>query len=114
MSWNAIVRGLSRTRVAGISPAAMPQNKQSATRKILTVAPPNGSTTYMVAVLRTPGAPPLGVHGPASAELPCHHNSSRSGGRGMRTPYGMGVGAVGSFKLRGAWWPGVKIRHDDR
>src|ERR1700685_366853 len=82
MSWNAIVRGLSRTRVAGISPAAMPQTKQSATRKILTVAPPNGSATYMVAVLRTPGAPPLGVHGPASAELACPHNSSPSGGRG--------------------------------
>src|ERR1700691_2058304 len=95
MSWNAIVRGLSRTRVAGISPAAMPQNKQSATRKILTVAPPNGSTTYMVAVLRTPGAPPLGVHGPASAELPCHHNSSRSGGRGDANSLRHGCGGGG-------------------
>ena len=109
-----MVRELSSTRVAGISPAAMPQNKQSATRKILTVALPNGLTTYMVAVLRTPGAPPLRVHGPASADFPCHHTRYAAGDAGMRTHYGMGVGAVGSFKPRGAWRPDAKIRHDAR
>jgi hypothetical protein len=65
ISRKAIVRGLAEIIVAGISLAAMPQNRQSGTQKILTCDRSGGRPTYMVALLRTHGAPPLWCNGPA-------------------------------------------------
>ena len=70
MSRNAIVRGLLDTMVAGMWPAAIPQNKQSGTPTILTCTGPATPLTYMVALLRTHGAPPLWCHGLARFWLP--------------------------------------------
>src|ERR1017187_8888411 len=61
MSRNATVRALSRTWRAGISPAAMPQNRQSATAPILSCGRLMLVPTYMVALLRTSAHHPSGA-----------------------------------------------------
>ena len=66
MSRNAIVLALLDTIVAGTSAAAIRQNKQSDTVKILSCAGSEKPPTYMVALLRTHDAPPLWCNGLAS------------------------------------------------
>jgi hypothetical protein len=106
MSENAMMRELSRTRVAGISPAAMLQNRQSATKPILTVAPPGGPLTYMVAVLRTLGAPPLLVHGPAPAGRSCREMRFSGGREDVNSAHehGCGGGGIVQTTRRVAGW----------
>jgi RNA polymerase sigma-70 factor (sigma-E family) len=99
MSRNAIVRGLLDTMVAGMSVAAMPQNRQSDTRKILTCTGRATPLTYIVALLRTHGAPPLWCSGPASIWLSVAQGLSHA--RALMRRHGWGVGGRG--RSRASW-----------
>src|SRR6266436_3173259 len=93
MSRNAIVRALLDTMVAGMSAAAMPQNRQLGTRKILTCTGPATPLTYMVALLRTHGAPPRWCNGPPESGFPSLGDESCAGAGAHAE---MGVGGSGS------------------
>jgi hypothetical protein len=111
-----MVRELSSTRVAGISPATILQNRQSATQPILTCGRPARCQTYMVALLRTLGAAPAGAGalGPLVTGLLSLCSvapgplSVAAVAEGM--PWAWGVGSGGRFAGERRLWADVRDR----